>query len=344
MDFTHPKVNRIITHKVGNKLKNEPLFLSDSLQPCDAELEEVLVDFFLRPFLRKEEYMSFTHASDINLNEAYHYVRTIFETAEEGRFIATSRNIAKHLFNASTHPKIVPGELLIVHFANVPHGDANVSAVGIFKSEHKESFLKVTDNGRDIRFSKETGINISRIEKGCLVFDDADGEYDVLVIDRDQHTQYWVNKFLNVEPKKTDAYNTKQVLSLCKAFGDEVLSLKYEPDAKLDFLNGAVDFLEKNERFDYDAFIRDETIFRDPGVRKEFLDFREFSDFEPTPFEIAQRDVKRERRMIKSVVRLDTGMEVRFSPHASGEKYFEKGFDAKRGMHYYTLFFNEELE
>lgn len=347
MNFTEASVNRIITHKVGNKLKNEPLFLSDALQRTDSDLNETLIEFFLKPFLRKANYMGFTHASDINLNEMYHYVSGIFAGTEEEGFVATSKNIAKHLFNASLHPKIVPGELLIVHFQNVLHNEIQVDAVGIFKSEHKEPFLKVTENDLGIRFSKETGINISKIEKGCLIFDAPDREYDVLVIDRDQNTQYWVNKFLGVEVKKTDEHNTKQVVNLCKTFGDDVLSLKYEPDTKLDFLNGAIDYLEKHDVFDYDAFIHDERVFRDPGLKKEFLDYQEETAFNPydlPPFDIAHRDLKRERRHIKSLVRLDTGMEIKFHAVEGGQKQFEKGYDEAKGMHYYKLYFNEELE
>ncbi len=347
MNFTEASVNRIITHKVGNKLKNEPLFLSDALQRTDAELDETLIEFFLKPFLRKSGFMGFTHASDINLNEMYHYVSKLFSDPEEGDFIETTKHIAKHLFNASVHPKIVPGELLIVHFKNVRRNELQTDAVGIFKSEHKEPFLKVTENDLGIRFSKETGINVSKIEKGCLIFDDPDREYDVVVVDRDQNTQYWVNKFLGVEPKKTDEYNTKQVVNLCKTFGDDVLSLKYEPETKLEFLNSAIDHLEKNDVFDYDAFIHDNMVFREPNLRQDFLEYQQKTEFNPTDlprFDIAHRDLKRERRQIKSLVRLDTGIEIRFFGNEHGSVSYEKGYDEAKGMHFYKVYYNKEVE
>ncbi len=348
MNFSQATVRTIITHKVGNKQRGEGILLSNSLQNFDSELEATILEYFLGVFARKQNFMAFTHPSDLRLNEMYHYAGNLFNHADETSFIAISKDIARHLHNASTHPKIASGELIVVRFDGIVHNDETINAIGIFKSEHKEPFLKVIEGEGGIRFSKETGINLARIDKGCLILESRDGDHDVLIIDRDQNIRYWMDRFLGVAPRRSPEYDTKQVLSLCKAFGDEVLSLKYEPETKLDFLNGAIDYLEKHDVFDYDSFIHDEMLFNSPELREDFMRYgQEQAEQNPTayaPFQVAHKGLDRERSRIKSSVHLDTGMIITFTGTNAQGTYYEKGFDRERGMHYYKLFYNGERD
>ena len=58
-------------------------------------------------------------------------------------FQHNSRQIAKHLYDISSHPKIKGGELYVTYFSNMVLDGDTVDAVGIFKSETKETYLKV---------------------------------------------------------------------------------------------------------------------------------------------------------------------------------------------------------
>ena len=55
-------------------------------------------------------------------------------------------------------------------------------------------------------------------------------------------------------------------------------------------------------------------------------------------------DVKREKKRIKNVIKLDTKLELKILLDKENvTKNIEKGFDAEKGMSYYKIYFNEEL-
>lgn len=54
-------------------------------------------------------------------------------------------------------------------------------------------------------------------------------------------------------------------------------------------------------------------------------------------------DVKKEKK-IKNVIKLDTKLELKILlDKENGTKNIEKGFDTERGMSYYKIYFNEEI-
>ena len=48
-------ISSLSIHRVGNKINNEPIFLSDNLYKADDELTPLLKEYFLKPFREKEE-------------------------------------------------------------------------------------------------------------------------------------------------------------------------------------------------------------------------------------------------------------------------------------------------
>ena len=54
-----------------------------------------------------------------------------------------SGQIAKYLYKVANHPKIKSGELYVVYFKGVQIEGNMLDAIGIFKSENKETYLKV---------------------------------------------------------------------------------------------------------------------------------------------------------------------------------------------------------
>ena len=184
MDFSQSKIKHLIIHEVGNKLRDEKLFLSSIIQTIDENLENTLLNYFLKPFMKKNDFFNFNHNTSLDLNEVYTYTKKLFLKEDENNFIEFSKNIARHLYENSIHPKITRGELIIVKITNVKYDNQVLDLVGIYKSEKKDSFLKVLKKENNIDFKEDKGINISKIEKGCLVlnYDDSAG-YKVLNID-----------------------------------------------------------------------------------------------------------------------------------------------------------------
>ncbi len=156
-------------HKVGNGNNDEPLVLSQQpLQLQDETIGTLLLSYFIQPFTNNAEYFRFTHEADIQLNEVYKYCSLIFENKDA--FQDQSVNIAKHLYKHSTHPKIKGGELYITHFSKCQVDGEEVEAIGIFKSENRDTYLKVFLSDDNYQLNYDDGININKLDKGCLIF------------------------------------------------------------------------------------------------------------------------------------------------------------------------------
>ncbi len=90
-----------------------------------------------------------------------------------------------------------------------------MSAIGIFKSETRETFLKVFPHGQSLEVIAEDGININKLDKGCLVFrQNREEGYVVCIVDatnKQNDAQYWVTDFLQVTPYADSYHNTDKV-------------------------------------------------------------------------------------------------------------------------------------
>lgn len=87
------------------------------------------------------------------MNEAYSYVSKIFDNQEQ--LYEQSVNLAKHLHEQSTHPKIKGGEFYTVYFKDCILDGETLDAVGSFKSENKDTFLKVLQENGNFNLQSE---------------------------------------------------------------------------------------------------------------------------------------------------------------------------------------------
>ncbi|HUQ96299.1 MAG TPA: hypothetical protein VM010_01455, partial [Chitinophagaceae bacterium] len=95
-------LNQLIVHFVGSKNNSEPLLLSEnSLQP-DETLAQQLTDGFLHRFKSDAETYAFHHTSSLQYNEVYNFCKDLF--ADAALFEKTAGNLARQLYEASTHP------------------------------------------------------------------------------------------------------------------------------------------------------------------------------------------------------------------------------------------------
>ncbi len=349
MDFSKSKIKHLIIHEIGNKLRDEKIFLSSKIQIIDEDLEKILLNYFLKSFRTNQETLNFYHNSSLNLNEVYSYSKNLFSKNNEMSFIENSQNIAKHLYEYTLHPKIIKGELLIVKIENIVFNDEMINLLGIFKSENKDSFLKIIRSKDFINLKNDKGINLTKIEKGCLILNvDSNNGFVVFNIDNNsQHTEYWINKFLNIKPIDNNRHKTKEIMKICKNFADEVLSKKYDTDAEFTFKNEYINYFEDTKSFDFGSF--NETIFKNEDIKKDFYEYQELNkdSFEfnfNDKFDVSLDDVKKEKKKIKNVIKLDTKLELKILlDKENGTKNIEKGFDTERGMSYYKIYFNEEI-
>ena len=246
-------IRQAIVHKVGNPTRGEELKLSENpLTLNDINVRKLLAKYFLGA-INENELFRFTHLSDLEMNEVYNYVASIFK--KEDDFVRQSYYIAQFLFSKSTHAKVKEGELCVVHLKNVPFENEEVDAVGIYKSENKETFLKIFQHGESLEMIQEDGISVSRPDKACLVFKTASQEgYKLCVIDhtnKQQDAQYWVNDFLQVEPLADSYHHTDKYLSLCKQFVTNEYAEKFEVTKtdQIEMLNRSMDYFKTWDHF-----------------------------------------------------------------------------------------------
>ena len=134
------QIDSLSIHKVGNKSRNENVFLSETPYQLTDELTPLLKEYFFKPFREKEEnYFQFVNEVDLEFNQLYTIATSIFN--DPASVHENSKKIVSLLFEQSQHPHIKSGEVYVGYFENVVIDNEKVDAVGIFKSEIKNDFL-----------------------------------------------------------------------------------------------------------------------------------------------------------------------------------------------------------
>ncbi|GHE31567.1 nucleoid-associated protein [Sphingobacterium griseoflavum] len=338
-------------HRVGNKTQDEFYILSDN--PIDLSQDEVLPDllmqYFMKPFGKANEVYRFYHPNDdLQLNEVYYFSKQFF--AGKIAFHDMSQQLAKHLYEVSEHPKIKGGELYIVALKNVQMEGEDHDAIGIFKSENKEAYLKVYPNGEgfDLDYEQEA-ININKLDKGVVIVNVEEEEgYKVLVVDQTNQSEavYWKDDFLKIRTRNDSYQQTGSIMKVYKKFVNEKLDEVFELESadKIDLLNRSMNYFKTKDTFDQSEF--EEEVIANPDAVSLFKTYQqnfeeEFDTSFQSSFEIAAPAVKKMASAYKSVVKLDKNFHI----YIHGKRdYLETGFDEERGLHYYKLYFENETQ
>lgn len=339
------ELQSVLLHLTGNPTRGDELSLSDApLQLEDEITEKLLIKYFIGSFNENERYQ-FTHLSNVALNEVYTYVAAIFE--DQDRLPELSRQLAEFLHNKSTHVKVKSGDFYVALFHNVPYEDGTVKAVGLFKTENKDSFLHLRHSANQWHMRQEDGININKLDKGCLIFhtDTADG-FRCCVVDntnKGQEAQYWIQDFLQVKPLGDSYHQTDKVLNLCKHFITQEYPEKFEvgKTEQADLLNRSIDYFKTHDQFSLQEFA--EEVIHHPEVVEAFMDhkrnFQQSRQFEiDDEFDIHLAAVKKQQKVFKSVLKLDRNFHI----YIHGRRdLIERGVD-EQGRKYYKIYYEEE--
>lgn len=346
MDFGQALIRQLAIHKVGNKQADATLLLSGkNVELKDDTLLQLLSQYFLSSF-KTEEFFHFFHGNSLQFNEVYQYVKNIFD--DSSTFHENSRHIARHLYERSAHPKINPGELYVAFFEKTVLDGVERDAVGIFKSESRESYLKVYPRGDDYEVDYDEGINIHKLDKGCVVFrTEEEAGYRLCIVDnvnRSMEAQYWRDEFLKVRQVEDPYYQTEQYLKMTRQYITKELPSQYEVSAadKADLLNRSIRYFREQESFDLNDFARQ--VIGQEDMAQSFRDYKR--DYEADAgaslaedFQIHAQAVKKQSRVYKSILKLDRNFHI----YIHGNKdMIERGYDEASGLHYYKVYFREE--
>jgi hypothetical protein len=341
-------IESISIHRVGNKSRNENMFLSQNSTKLNDELSPLLKEFFLKPFREKEEnYYQFAHEVDLEFNSLYNIASEFFNAPSGIHEI--SKKITSHLYEQSNHPHIKNGEVYIVHFSNIVIDKEKVDVIGVFKSELQTDFLQFNENESNLEINLLHGINLNKLDKGCLIFNYKKEEgYKILTIDSNRYdARYWIEHFLNVDVFQDENFITKKYLKFCQDFAKDVILPAEDKKEEIMFMNKSVNYFAKNDDFEETKFLNE--VLDNPEFIPEFKNYKtdkgeKYSIEDITQFPIANAAVTDARKKIKSVINLDTNIQIKldFINSDSAEKFVEKGWDEEKQMYYYLVYFNKE--
>ena len=342
------QIDTLSIHRVGNKSRTEGAFISTEPYELNDEITPLIKEFFFKPFREKEEnYYQFVHEADLEFHALHSLVKNIFtdpRTAHEN-----SMEIAKLLYEQSSHPHIKPGEVYIAHLSNVLSDNEKIDAIGIFKSELKQEFLQFNEGEKNLQMMLEQGVNLNKLDKGCLILNkNAEEGYKVLSMDSNRYdTKYWLENFLGVDQLADDNFYTKKYLKFCQDFAKDVVLPAEDKKEEVMFMNRAVNHFAKNDNFEESKFMNE--VMENPALVPEFNNYKmerapKYKIEDLTTFPIANTAVSAARKKIKNVIDLDTHIQIKmdFINPESAEKFVEKGWDEERQMYYYLVYFNKE--
>lgn len=341
------QIECLSVHQIGNKSRNEKLFLSDVPYKLNDEITPLLKEFFLKPFRDKEEnYFCFSHDVDLEFNDVFNYCKTMFSNPHEAHFL--SQQIAKHLYEQHNHPHIKNGELYVAYLKNVSIDNNVVDAIGIFKSEIKQDFLQFKEEGSHLELMLQQGVNLGKLDKGCIIFNhEAEAGYKILCIDSNKYdSRYWLEHFLSVDIFEDEHFHTKKYMKMTQDFAKEVIRPAEDRKEEVLFNNRTVNYFAKNDEFEETAFLNE--VMDNPDLIPEFKNFKvekgpKYSIEDLTSFPISNTAVSDARKKVKSLIKLDTGVEIKINitnPETAA-KVIERGFDEDRQEYYYLIYGKE---
>ncbi|MDI9340517.1 MAG: nucleoid-associated protein [Sediminibacterium sp.] len=347
IDFTRAELTHITVHYVGNKNNGEELTLSSNpLVFKDDFVKETLLRYFLSPF-KTDIYYQFKKSVDVSIRSVPQLCEELFSSRKN--FQDISKEVAQHLYNQSMHPKIKGGEFFVCFFKDAMVDGELCDAVGFFKSENKEQFLKVYQHVEEFDVDTENGIAINKLDKGCLVFNtDSSNGYKLSVIDTNNKIAecalYWEDDFLGSKLKQNAYYHTKNFMDASRGFCEEILT-EANNVAKQDqmmMLNRSTGFFKEKDRFNLNEFEKE--VLVEPEIINAFKDYR--TDYNKRmdltaidEFDVSATAVNKNKKYMRSVVKLDKNFHIYIH---SRHDYVERGYDEDRGLKFYKLYYTNE--
>lgn len=215
-------IKAAVVQRVGNKSNEDGVAFSDDL--CQMEKVEEPFLKLINGSFKFDDWKQFYYIDDLELNPTYRFVSKIF--SDETCIVQQANNLARHLYEQSIHPNIKIGEFYVVLLDSCEVDGVLTQAIGLFKSEVRETVLTVKMEHNRLVLSSANGMNLKKLEKGCIVFNvDKENGYKVAVVDNtgsNTDAHYWVDNFLHVRNCDDDYHQTERLTEMCKKFVEKV--------------------------------------------------------------------------------------------------------------------------
>jgi hypothetical protein len=335
-------IQKLTVHYAGNPVNDEPLTLADQIIEPNETMQEILLDYLLRSF-RPEAFYHFNTSG----NKVYDACKDIF--SEKGDFMQASASIASALYEVSTHPKILGGDVFIARIGGINLHNEFFDAIVILKAEQEDKFIQVEWDGSKPQIVLSNAYRTDRIDKACLIManEELDG-YRVLAVDKTNgnagEAQYWIDAFLDLEAVEDSYHFTRQYMHAYKDFIKEELPENFEvnPAEQIALLSRSSKYFKEKEKFDFDNFATE--VIQQPDVANAFKSYaRDYSGNGDhsiqEAFDINPAAVKKHAGMFKSILKLDKNFHIYIHGNRS---LIERGYDDQKNMNFYKVYFSNE--
>lgn len=340
------KINRIskmVVHHVGNKAKGDGVEFGGNLIPID-DIEQDIKKLISKSFDITDLY-HFYFESTVELNPIYTFVRTIFH--DNKTFLQQTKHIAKILYECSSHPKIKEGELSLFYLEGCELNGEEWDAIAIIKAETQQQLLQVSRNNQEVLAKKASGISLSKVEKGCLIFCNAEEQgYQIAVVDsikKGSDSKYWKDSFLHIKSYNSPKHQTKSLIDVCHEFINTVVadSNRLSKVDKAMISVRAKKVLQDNETLSMNDYT--EEVFHDYILETKFKDYvveKEIGSLihQNGSIDIDRTAISKAKTKVETI-KLDSNFDIRI---LGGQDRIVKGYDKNAGMNYYQLYFEEE--
>lgn len=360
LNFDNTKITGLVLAKVGNPSRDETLQTSKQVFMVDEEDQPTLSTIFLRPFRSFNLVgQKFHHHTSLENHEMNNCAAAIFEDAS--KLHIKGCEIAQRLHTKSTHPNIKSGDLCISHLTGIQVGEEEVvDGICIFKSESVTPFLSISANDGDLQLNTEHGINPEKIDKGCLIINQFGRKgFYVLTFDRgSSESRFWVRDFLGVIAIPDAAMLSKKVAEMAVAAVTEKAPKREDGSADTEesppwevnsAAKNALAYFDSQDHFSMQEF--EEKALKTEGAKARFKEERERLEKEngftiEEGFDISKKDAVKAKKLMKSIMKLDTGVEIRLKPKVvdAPEKVLEKGYDEEKKMKFLKIYYNSEKD
>jgi hypothetical protein len=343
IDFSNAELRKIITHHVGNKAREEELTLSVEPTEIADESKEVLIKHFVSS-VNIDEWFSFDLLREGD-NGVHAVASELFGDPE--KFVESSKQLGRLLYDQSNHPKIKEGEFNVVLFSNVMLNNESVEVLGLFKSESVVPFVKMKQGRVNFNITHDSGFEVTGADKGCLIFNkEGESGFKVLIADRtnrSEEARYWREDFLKLAPFKNEFQQTKQAINVTSEFLKDRVPEEFDINRadQIDLINRSLKYFKGNDTFNKNDF--EQSVLQDTELIKSFRMFEQGFRSEHNidaidEFDISQQAVKRQTRFLKSVLKLDKNFHIYI--HGNRE-LIQQGIESN-GRKFYKIYFEKE--
>lgn len=343
IDKSASRLSHIAVHLIGNKSLEIPSHFSESESELDRPTEDILWQYLWSAF-RQPEWFRMQHPAGLEHHSIYRMSKALFQ--KDATFLEQSRAFGQLLHDASDHPQIKSGELIVLYFDNLSVLGERSEAIALFKSEQKQPFLFTEEGDEAIELFSFQGINPGKVDKAALILNrEAEDGFRVLSVDnlnRGEEAKFWFQNFLRLEAVSDSYRRTGDLIQYTKSFVEQDLKQEQalEREQHLQIMGNSKDYFDQEEQFDAESY--GARVFEDPAVADRFRDYiseRSGDRFDPEEsFSIDHEAVQKKKQVFKSVIKLDKNFHI----YVHGRRdWIERGTD-DQGRKFYKVYYEDE--